>query len=516
MYSIKELLRLKFSAKLTHRQIARALNISASTVSYYSRAALEAGLSWPIPEEMDDKQLQHQLEPHCRQLQQHPPRKQSITPCAIHQELKRKGVTLQLLWEEYHQHHQQRAYSYSEYCRQYRAWRKRQKASMRQHHVAGEKVFVDYAGPTVEIYDATQDKIIHVVVFIGVLGASNYTFAKAYRSRQLADWCQAHVDMLNYFGGMPEMIIPDNEKAGVKEACYYDPAINLHYAALAEHYNVTVLPTRPAKPQDKAKVEVGVQIVERWILAKLRHQTFLSLEELNQAIAALLIELNNKPFKKLPGTRQSQFEALDKPLLKPLPACQFQYTDICKATVRPDYHIDINHHYYSVPHKLIGERVEYRVGHHTIEVYYQGRRVASHKKNHNPGMATTCIEHMPAAHQHHHQWTPQRFIEWAMTIGQSTTQLVMLCIKQQRHPECCYRQHLGFRRLAQRFGKERLEMAAHYALSVQANSYRSVSAILKAGFDQHPPAMADNDDRVPIVSHTYIRGAQYYQLNNKE
>ncbi len=513
MKKLREVLRLKFECELKNRQISRSLQISASTVSYYSRAAIAAKLSWPLDESMSDSELITILEPYCTQLQIRPKDKAGIDVRELHQELKRKGVTLELLWKEYQHRFGKRAYSYSEFCRQYRTWRKQQKPSMRQCHKAGEKAFIDYAGPTVTLTEPESGNTVEAVIFVGVLGASNYTFAKAYRSRQLPDWIQAHQDMLVYFGGVPELLIPDNEKSGVTRACYYDPDLNPQYSAFAAHYGTAILPTRPGKPQDKAKVEVAVQIVERWILARLRHLKFFSLAALNQAIEALLDELNHKPFKKLPGTRASQHEAIDKPALSPLPTLPYEYTAIKSLQVRLDYHLEVDNHYYSVPYHLMGKTVEYRQTSQLVEIYYQHVRVASHQRSSQVGGSTTVIAHMPKAHQKHQQFSPQTFLQWAQEIGASTYQVAHHLIQQQPHPECCYRSYLGFRKLAKTYTSLRLESACHYAMTHQTLRYNSLKSILVSQLDlQHPLPESANDIDLhdEQESHCYVRGAHYY------
>jgi transposase len=319
MNKLREVLRLHACSGLSNRKIARALKISASTVGYYVNAFKESGLTFGGCTAINDSDLFSKLVPYCQQLKSPRSTRTSLELMSIHQQLKQKGVTRELLWEE-HCQQQENSYSYTEFCRQYRVFRQQQKPSMRQIHKAGDKAFVDYADPTIPIIDASTGVTRAAMIFVGVLGASNYTYAEATLTRSLPDWLGAHSRMYAFFGGVPTFTVPDNEKSAVTHACYYDPDLNPQYDALASHYDTVVLPTRPAKPQDKAKVEVAVQVVERWILARLRHHQFFSLAELNQAIAALLVDLNNKPFKKLPGTRASQFEAIDRPALKPLPA----------------------------------------------------------------------------------------------------------------------------------------------------------------------------------------------------
>lgn len=508
MKKLREILRLHFECKLSNRKIGRALKISPSTVGYYLQAAQQCELHWSESQLLNNESLQKKLEPFCKQLKlSHD--KSTIDLNYVHQQLKQKGVTRELLWKEYQTQASGQAVSYTEFCRRYREFKKQLKPSMRQTHVAGEKAFVDYAGPTIPIYDRASGEIIKAVIFVGVLGASNYTYAEATASRSLPDWIESHIHMYEYFGGVPAVTVPDNEKSGVHRACYYDPEINPQYAALAAHYNTVILPTRPYKPKDKAKVEIAVQVVERWILAKLRHQQFFTLRELNEAILKLLQELNQRPFKKLPGSRQSLFETLDRPQLKALPSQRYEYAEIKYAQVRLDYHVEINRHFYSVPHQYCGKRIEYHLGKNTINIFYDSQSIASHLRNDEAGKCTTVIEHMPHAHRQHHQWSPQQFAEWSKTVGISAQEIADYLIQHKPNPECCYRIHLGFMNLAKRYGKPRLEKACHYARRHHLHSFHHVRSILKTQIDQIPEN-AFNDDTYKKSTHQHVRGSHYY------
>ncbi len=519
MRKLKEILRLKFDSELSNRAIGRAVNVSPSSVSYYARALSKSGKSWKEAQALTDNELEQLLAPHCTQLREKLPAKAELDFKCIHQELKRKGVTLLVLWEEYQKRYLINIHSYSTYCRLYRKWRKKLKPSMRQTHTGGEKCFIDYAGPRVPIRDPQTGEIREAMIFIGAMGASNYIFAEATWTRSSEDWLGSHVRMLEFFGGVPELIIPDNEKSGVTKACYYDPDVNRSYAYLASHYNTVILPTRPYKPQDKASAEVAVQIVERWILARLRKHVFFSLEELNSAIAALLIELNNKPFQKLAGTRKTQFELLDKPALKPLPKINFEYACIKSSKVRLDYHVEVNGHYYSVPYNLINETVEYRLTSHTLEVYYQGNRIASHVSSQEIGKSTTCQEHMPRAHQEHDSWSPDGFVKWAQNIGNSVVELVNIVIENQPHPECCYRVHLGLKRLYKDYGETRFAKACRYALTINTPTFRSIKSILlnkleSNGCSDARAALNDLQYDFKSSPHPNLRGPNYYKNDN--
>ena len=509
MNKLREVLRLHACSGLSNRKIARALKISASTVGYYVSAFKKSPLGFADCNAINDVELLAKLTPYCQQLQRSQPTRTPLNLMSVHQQLKQKGVTRELLWQE---HCQKEAfpYSYTEFCRQYRVFRKQQKPSMRQNHKVGDKAFVDYAGPTVPIKDPHTGAVRAAMIFVGVLGASNYTYAEATLTRSLPDWLGAHTRMYTFFDGVPTFTVPDNEKSAVTRACYYDPDLNPQYTALASHYDTVVLPTRPAKPQDKAKVEVAVQVVERWILARLRHHQFFSLGELNQAIAALLADLNNKPFKKLPGTRRSQFEAMDKPALKPLPAQPYVYVIIKKAQVRLDYHIEVAGHFYSVPYQLMCQQVHYQLGSELIEIFHQNQRIASHQRSHHVGQASTQKEHMPHAHRRHHEWTPQVFTDWAGSVGPAMKRLTEHLIVHRPNPECGYRIHLGFLNLAKRYTKPRLEQACDYANTHHLLSFQQVRSILRSGIDHMPIAATNDAQAFSSEPHLHIRGAAYY------
>jgi transposase len=505
MRKIKEVLRLKFDNQLSKRQIAQSCSIAHSTVSEYLRRFRQASLSWPLPEKIDDNQLEQLLFP--RPQIGSPHRRPQPDWAYIHRELRRKGVTLMLLWQEYKEVHPN-GYQPSQFCHLYRQWVKQLDPVMRQEHRAGEKMFVDYAGMTVAVFDMQSAKMRQAQIFVAVLGASNYTYAEATWTQTLPDWIASHSRAFNYFGGVAQVVVPDNLKAGVSKACFYEPNINPTYLDMANHYGTVVIPTRVRRPKDKAKVEVGVQIVERWILARLRDRQFFSLPQLNRAIADLLSELNRKPFQKLPGSRKSMFESIDRSALKPLPVQAYQYAEWKKATVNVDYHIEVARHYYSVPHTLIKKRIDVRLTDTTVECFYKGKRVASHICSHHKGRHSTTKEHMPKAHQKWAQWTPQRFIRWAAKIGPHTARMIERVLNSRRHPQQGFRSCLGILRLAKDFGDARLEAACRRALVIGGTSYRSIESILKHNLDQKPlPSEPDTDTS---VEHVNIRGAQYY------
>jgi len=512
MRKLKDVLRLKYDAGLSQRQIAAALGLSVGVVNKYLNAAQSAELTWPLPDGLSEAKLRQLLFP----PQAFPPPSACAHPdfAAIHQELRRKGVTRLLLWQEYAEANPGAHYQYSQFCFYYRQWCARLKLSMRQIHRAGEKMFVDYAGQTVPIVDRSTGEIQQAQIFVAVLGASSYTYAEATPSQKLPHWIGSHVRAFEFFGGVPQLVIPDNLKSGVTRADRYEPTLNRSYQEMLAHYSTAALPARPRKPKDKAKVEVAVQIVERWILARLRHQTFFSLGELNRAIRLLLEDLNTRSFKKLSGTRRSQFEALDQPALGPLPVEAYQFAEWKKARVHVDYHVEVDGHYYSVPHALVSQQLDVRISALTIECFYQNRRVASHiradegRKGH-----TTVAEHMPSHHRAQSEWNPERFLNWAADIGPHTEQFVRGLLDSRKHPELSYRSCLGLLSLARHYTSTRLEAACQRALLLGAQRQRSVRTILECGLDSQPlPApQPESEAAFSLPVHENVRGAAYYQ-----
>ena len=505
MRKIRETLRLHFDSRLGQRPIARCLDISRTTVGDYLRRAEAAGLGWPLPDSLTDQQLYHQLFPPVVPVS---PSERLIPDCTnLHTELKRKGVTLMLLWEEYQAEHPQ-GYRYSHFCELYRRWARTLKLSMRQIHKAGEKLFVDYAGQSLPIINPQTGEISAAQIFVAVLGASSYTFAEATLSQNLSDWLGSHRRAFEFLGGVPEIVIPDNLKSAVSKPCRYEPDLNPSYQDLAEHYGTAIIPARVRKPKDKAKAEVGVQIVERWILARLRNQRFFSLAEANAAIRKLLVDLNSRPFKKLPGSRKQAFESLDRPALKPLPTEAYTFSQWKKVRVSIDYHVEIDGHYYSVPYQLRGKQLDARITADSIECFQQRNRVASHLRSFHKGRHSTVTAHMPKGHQEYTDWTPGRLIRWAAKIGPRTAAMTEAVLASRRHPQQAFRSAMGLIRLAKVYTPERLEAACDLALNGQATSYKSVKSILTTGLDQQP-----RQHILPItapIAHDNIRGGHYY------
>jgi transposase len=495
------------AAGLSQRQIARSLHLSHGVVGKYQAAAHRAGLSWPLPEALDDVTLANRL---CTKESSRAPTAHVAPDFAnIHEQLKEKGVTRLLLWEEYRAAHPDQSYSYTQFCFHYQQWQSHLKLVMRQTHRAGEKLFVDYAGPTVPIVNPITGEIREAQIFVAVLGASNYTYAEATWTQGLADWIGAHTRAFSFFEGVPALVVPDNPRSGVTKACRYEPLLNTSYQQMLAHYGTAALPARPYKPRDKAKVEVAVQVVERWILARLRHRTFHSLFALNLAIRELLTALNERPFKKLPGSRRSQFEALDRPALRPLPAQAYEYAEWRKARVSLDYHVEVDKHYYSVPHSLLRQQLDVRLTERTVELFQRGQRVAVHVRSKRQGSHSTQPEHMPKAHRAHMEWTPGRLLNWAVEVGPHTRDLVKHLLWTRPHPEMGYRSCLGLLNLGKRFGRQRLEAACERALLLGSPTRGSVLSLLQQGLDQLPLPEATPVQR--SLLHENIRGPGYYQ-----
>ncbi len=510
MRKIREILRLKHYCNCSIREISKSCSIGRGTVGDYLHRAKAAGLSWLLPEHLNDTTLEQQLFPSST------PRttKSRFTPDfqEVHKELQsRKHVTLNLLWQEYKEQHPD-GYQYSWFCHSYRNWAAHLDVVMRHEHRAGEKLFVDYAGQTVDVIDRETGEIHKAQIFVAVMGASNYTYAEATLSQKIEDWIGSHVRAFSYIGGVPEAVVPDNLKSGVIKACRYEPDINPTYNDLARHYQTVILPARVRKPRDKAKAEAGVLLVERWILAKLRKHTFFSLVDLNREIRKLLQVLNSRSFKKLPGSRQSWFEEIDRPALKPLPASLYELAYWKKATVHLDYHVEVEGYYYSVPHTLVKKKLDIRYTKSTVECFFNNKRVTSHLRNIPRGRHATIKEHMPLNHQKYLEWTPERFKRWATKIGPETAMLTELLLLKRTHPQQAYRTLLGILRLGKSYGNERLEAACKRALHINTLSYRSIESILKSGLDQKP--LPETHSNKEPVKHKNIRGAGYYKNTN--
>jgi len=506
MRQIREILRQKWLLGCSYRQVAQSLHVALGTVSSVVQRAQGAGLDWAQVDPLGEEALETRLygargaAAGARPLPDF---------AALHADRHQPGVTLELLHLEYLQRHPD-GYRYTQFCDLYRRWLGRRGLSMRQVHRAGEKLFVDYAGKKPTLGDPATGQRREVEFFVAVLGASNYTYAEATATQQVPDWIASHRRTFAFLGGVPAALVCDQLKSGVVVPCRYEPGLQRTYEELAQHYGTVILPARPARPRDKAKGEVGVQVAERWILARLRHEAFASLGALNARIWELLDELNGRRMRLYQASRRELFERLDRPALRPLPAEPFVYGEWRVARVNIDYHVEVHGHYYSVPHPLVQEVVDVRVTATTVEVFQRGRRVAAHLRDATRGRHTTDPAHMPQAHQRHRDWSPSRLIDWARTVGPETAALVAAILTDRPHPEQGYRSCLGILRLARRYGAARLEAACARARAVGARSYRHVDSILKHGLDRAAWPAAAPPPAPPVV-HAQVRGPGYYQ-----
>ena len=507
MRKIRDVLRLRLGEQLSVRQIAASLGLPRATVSDYVQRAVAAGVGWPLSTDVDDDALEAKL------FSSAAP-KPVVRPVPdwkkIHHELRRPHVTKMLLWHEYKEMFPD-GYAYSQFCELYRVWSRHLDVVMRQHHKAGEKLFVDFPGRRIPIYDERSSEVsFEAELFVAVLGASNFLYAEATRSQELLYWVTAHVHAFEAMGGCPAIVVPDNLRSGVTRAHRYEPDVNATYQEMADHFGVAIIPARSYKPRDKAKAEAGVLLAERWIMARLRNEHFTSVGEANLAIRSLVAWINVRPFKKLHGSRQSLFEELDRPALRPLPAVPYEFATWRPAKVGIDYHIEVRSecHFYSVPYTLVGESVDVRTSAATIEIFHRHRRVASHVRAYTRGFSTDPA-HMPESHRRHAEWTPSRIVAWGAKTGPHTASLVDQIMAARPHPEQGFRSCLGIMRLGNRYGTERLEAASARALSVHSLTYRSIESILKNGLDKVP--LAEKTPQRSHPPHDNVRGPEYYQ-----
>ena len=505
MRRIRQVLQLHFGAHASSRVIAREVGVGRTTVQDYLTRASAAGLGWPLPPDLTDEALEQRLFPAPSNklgARRHPEPDWAL----LVREMKRPGVSLLILWEEYDAVHPQ-GYGYSRFCELYRAFERRLSPTMRQTHVAGHKAFVDYSGKKVPIVDPFTGEVRMAEIFVAVLGASNLTYAEATWTQTLPDWIGAHVRMFQFYGAAPRLLVPDNLKSGVNKSSFYDPELNRTYAAMAAHYSVGVLPARPRKPRDKAAVEAGVRFAQSYILGRLRHVTFFSLAACNAEINAALERMNGREMRRLGVSRRQLFEAIERPVMQPLPEQDYEYAEWRLARVGIDYHVEIQGFFYSVPHALIREQVDTRATTRTIEVFHRGKRVAAHARRYGGPRHGTQPEHMPSAHRRYGEWTPERLQHQARTIGPSTEGLIIAVLARRPHPEQGFRTCLGVLRLFRGIDPARAEAVSLRAIEIGALTYASVASILKHRLDRSASPQAA--DGVPLL-HDNIRGSRYY------
>jgi transposase len=506
MRQVIEILRLKNEHDLSIREIGRSCGLASSTVGDYLLRAEAAGLKWPLPEGVGEAELEARL---CAVA---PPRIAGTPPppipdwAHVHAELRRPNVTLRLLWQEYIRTDPS-GLKYSRFCKRYQEWRKTLEPTLRQVHVPGEKLFVDWAGQTVPIRNGADGTTQPASLFVAALGVSGKIFAEAFPDQKLHSWISAHVHAYQSYGGVPALTVPDNTRTGVVTPCRYEPLLHRTYQEMAEHYGTVILPTRVRKPRDKAKAESAVQMAQRQILAALRDMVFFSVGELNRAIGPRLQEINAQPFQKLEGSRNQWFENLDRPKLRPLPPSPFIVATWLEATVNIDYHVVVDHHYYSVPYGLIHQRLQVRLTESTVELFHKAKRVAAHRRGFQRGQFTTLDEHRPKSHQRYLEWTPSRIIDWAGKIGPQCALVVQNVMSARPHPEQGFRSCLGIIRLAKAHGEARLEAACQRALHFGTLSYRSIESILDKRLEAQP---LQGDMTGSSPDHENVRGQEYF------
>lgn len=501
---IREILRLRAQGRSV-REVARSLGVSVGSVQKTAARATAAGVTWTAAEGLDERTLEERLYGRPAKPGDDRPRPD---PTYIHRELKRVGVTLELLHLEYLQAHPT-GLRYTAFCDVYRRWLAKAGVVMRQTHKAGEKCFVDYSGKKPSYVDASTGEVVEVELFVAVLGASNYTYAEATATQQVPDFISSHVRAYQYFGGATEMTVPDQLKSAVTKSCRYEPGIQRSYAEMARHYGTAIVPARPYKPRDKAKAEVGVQVAQRWILGRIRNQTFFSLGELNRRIAELLEELNSRPMKKLGGvTRRELFERYDRPVLRALPSEAYEIAEWDEATVNLDYHVEHEKHWYSAPYMIAQESVWVRATATTIELFFRDDRVASHARSREQYRHTTDPAHMPEAHRRHSAGV-DGVLAWGASIGPMTEAMVRRLIEGNPVREQGWRSARGLQRVGEKYGAERTELACERALRLGARSYKIVANMLKLGREREP-LPGDEPVATPAIQHENLRGPDYY------
>ena len=508
MRKTRDILRLKYEQGLSHRAIVRACQVGLGTVNEYISRAERAHIPWSLAQTWSDEELDRALFP--RPAAGSEPRDRALPDWAIvAKELRRKGVTRFLLWEDYHREHPD-GYSYSHFCDLFRESCNLSKAWMHQIHKAGEKLFVDYAGQTLSVLDCSTGEIIQVQIFVATWGASDYTYAEATWGQSLEDWIGSHVRAVCFFGGCPQILVPDNLKSGVTTPCRYEPLLNRSYEEMARYYGMAIMPARIVKPRDKALVENHVLNVERRILAPLRDRVFVGLDDCNRAIAELLVKLNDRPFQKMPGTRRQMFADLDAPVMLPLPAQRYEYAEWTRARLGFNYHLCAEACYYSAPYALIKKMLDVRLTEKVVEIFHDTKRVASHIRSYQPGSYTTARAHMPSSHREYAEWSPQRLTRWASSAGPNTQKMVEMILARREHPEQAFKSCMGVMSLGKRYGVERLEAACGRAVIIGGASYRSIKSILDSKLDTVAlPAPGEAIRQIP--NHSNIRGAAYFQ-----
>ncbi len=507
MTKLMEILRLQIGEKLSLRDTGRSVKCSPSKVHNLVVRFKALGLGWPLDPSVDEAALESLI---YDSMEKPAGTKAQPDLAYVHREMRKKGVTLYLLWQEYKEVHPEDGYQYSHFGELYRQYKKKLSPSMRQTHKAGEKVFVDWSGDGIEITDGETGEVWEAPLFVGALGASGYAYVVAKSDRKSRNWIACHVEMYEFFGGVPEVTKPDNEKTGVTNACLYEPDLNPTYHHMARHYKTTVIPTRPRKPKDKAIVENAVLIAQRWILAALRNHTFFNLAQANAAIAKKLVEYNDRKMKLIDSSRLELFSQLDRPVLKPLPSKRYEFSKWSEPKVHIDYHVLVDKHHYSVPYQYIGEKVDASRTLSMVEIFFKSKRIAVHKRLYNSKEPSTQREHMPSHHREFGDWSPARFMRWAEKTGPCARHVIENNLKSRRYPEQSYRTCLGILRLEKKYGNHRLEAACKRALFIRSISYRSINSILENGLDKKELPCTTDPVQPRMPTHGNIRGSQSY------
>jgi transposase len=510
MRQLRRILRLQHEGNST-RDIVRVTGIARTTVQRALERSKSAELVWPLADDISDQVLEERLYGGSgKSVGSGAGMRKRAEPdwSDLVRELRRPAVTMVILWEEYRKIWPD-GYAYSRFCELLREYQQRLSPVMRQHHVAGDKLFVDYSGKQQEIYDPLTGEVRMAEIFVAVLGASNYTYAELTWSQTLPDWIGSHVRLFRHIGGVTRLLVPDNLKSGVNKASFYDPEINRSYGRMTEHYGVGVLPARPKKPKDKASVEAGVRFAQGYILGRLRNQTFFSLDEANAAVAVAMTDMNTRPMRKLGVSRADLLESLERPALKPLPEVEYEYAEWKLVRVGIDYHVEIDKFYYSVPHALIRQQVDARVTTGTVELFHKGKRVAAHQRRYGGARRhATMPDHMPPTHRNYAGWSPERFQRWGAAIGPETEGLIIAIMARRPYPEHGFRTCAGILQLYKPLEKRRAETVSAYALAVGALNSNSVASILSNNLDLAVPAQEEGDG---VDTHANVRGPLYFQ-----
>jgi transposase len=506
MNKVREIIRLKHQCNLSERAISRALNLSRPVISQYLRDIASSGLSYDEIQRMDDDSLTEILTGGNNSKSE---RYVQLTKQFDYfaKELKRTGVTLQRLWDEYRAENPD-GYSYTQFCYHFQLWRSTSELTMHLDHKAGDKMFADFTGKKLSFVDRQTGEVKEVEVFVATLPASQLTYVEATESQQKHDWIMVNQNALHFIGGVPKALVPDNLKSAVHKANFYEPDINPEYFDFARHYQTVILPARPNRPRDKALVEGAVRIVYAWIFAALRNRIFHSLKELNLAIREQLAIYNDKPMQKLNISRRDLFEQTEKATLQPLPPEKYTRKEFKRYRVYFNYHIHLTEdkHYYSVPYRYRGKYVLVIYTESVVEIFYNNQRIAFHKRDRTPNGYSTVKEHMPSHHKAYSEWNPQRLIDWAQNVGEHVQAVIEYILAHKKHPEQGYRVCLGILNLAKKYDKERLNKACQKAIYYQHYSLKGIENILKNRLEDH------QQESFPLLPmHTNIRGNQYYQ-----